>query len=132
MKNSTLTAAEKRISAFCARNGIQFKWQDLKYDTRRAVVDATDRTQFNDVLKKARRLSGVRVSYWVAPCSAVFEACVYMQDADAAAIAEEKAKQEIKRVDAWWTAYQAARNEGMDASAAGKYAESLYPTPSVA
>ena len=124
-----LTATEKKISAFCARHGIRFEWQAMKYDTRRAVIATMDRTQYADVLKKARRLSGVRVSDWTACGSGVFDARVYIQDADAAAAADVRAAREKAHLDAWWTANHAARLAGMDPDAAGRYAESLHPTP---
>lgn len=124
-----MAAAEKKISAFCARNGIRYEWQTLKYDGRRAVIATLDRREHETLLKLARRLSGVRVTEWNAHAPDFWTACIYLQDADAAADADARAAREKAHHESWWTANHAARLAGMDASAAARHAETLYPTP---
>lgn len=123
-----MTAAEKKISAFCARHRFRYSWQSLKFDGCRAVIPSMDRISHAETLKAARRLKGVRVTEWVAR-SQVFEGRIYLQDAaDAERIASiQEAEQE--RNDAWWNANHSARLSGMDPTAAARYAETLYPTP---
>lgn len=124
-----LTAAEKKISAFCARHGIRYEWQALKYDGRRAVIATMGRREHENLLKLARRLSGIRVTEWKVHAPDVWTSGIYLQDADAAADADARAAREKAHHDSWWTANHAARMAGMDALAAGRHAETLYPTP---
>jgi len=75
-----MTAAEKKISAFCARRGRAYEWQALKYNGRRAVVESLDREQHAATLAAARRLKGIRVKDWTCGAGGVWEGRVYFQD----------------------------------------------------
>ena len=123
-----MTAAEKKISAFCTRHRLRFSWQSLKFDGRRAGIPSMDCISHAETLKAARRLKGVRVTDWVV-ISQVFEGHIYIQDAADAERIDFIQKAEQERNDAWWNANHKARLSGMDPIAAAQYAEALYPTP---
>ncbi len=127
-----MTAAEKKISAFCTRHRLGYEWQALKYNGRRAVVESLDREQHAATLAAARRLKGIRVKDWTCGAGGVWEGRVYLQDADDAARMDEAAKAEWEHHENWWTANHYARLSGLDPTAAAQYAESLYPTPATA
>lgn len=127
---NTITAAEKKISAFCSRRRLSYTWQPLKFNARRAVICTMDRIEHAATLDAARRLRGVKVSQWTAPASAgIFSGCVYLQDAADAERMQAAIDAETARSNAWWEANHAARLAGMDFSAAAAYAERLHPTP---
>jgi len=130
--NNTVTAAEKRISAFCARHRLSYEWQSLKYNGRRAFVESADRSQHAAALAAARRLKGVRVSDWTCGAGGVWEGRIYLQDAADASRMEEAAKIEWEHLENWWAANHNARLSGLEPDAAAQYAESLYPTPATA
>ena len=120
MKN--ITAAEKKISAFCVRHQIAYEWQALRFDGRRAVILCVDRLQYQEITRAARRLRGVEVTTWIAPGPGCFDGCVYLQDA---------ADAESRRSWAWWQVRHDAIASGLDPAAAVRLAESAYPTPAI-
>lgn len=76
-----MTAAEKRISAFCTRHRFGYEWQALRCNGRRAVVESLDRNHHAAVLKAARRLKGIRVTGWTNSDGGVWEGRIFLQDA---------------------------------------------------
>ncbi len=124
-----MTAAEKRISAFCTRRGLAYEWQDLKYNGRRAVVESLDREQHAATLVAARRLKGIRIKDWTCGAGGVWEGRIYFQDAADAEHIDAALTAEQQRNENWWTANHYARLSGLGQTAAAHYAESLYPTP---
>ena len=124
-----MTAAEKRISAFCARHGLAYEWEALRCNGRRAVVESLDRQQHAATMTAARRLRGVRVTDWTCGAGGVWEGRIYFQDAADAERINAILTAEYKRNENWWPANHYARASGLDSTAAAQYAESLYPTP---
>ncbi len=124
-----MTAAEKKISAFCTRRGLTYEWQALKCNGRRAVVESLDREQHAATLAAARRLKGIRVKDWTCGAGGVWEGRIYFQDAADAERIDAILTAEQQRNENWWTANHYARLSGLDPTAAAHYAESLYPTP---
>lgn len=127
-----MTAAEKKVNAFCARHHIGYEWQATRFNGLRAVIATPDRITHEALLKAARRLRGVRVTelrdrYEYE--SGVFDGHIYLQDADDAARIDKAIESERERNENWWAANHHARLSGMDPEAAAQYAESLYPMP---
>lgn len=129
MKN--ITAAEKKISAFCARRQIAYEWQALRFDGRRAVILCVDLLQYQEITRAARRLRGVEVTTWIAPGPGCFDGCVYLQDAADAERIRAAADAESRRSWAWWQVRHDAIASGLDPAAAVRLAESAYPTPAI-
>ena len=125
----TLTAAEKKISAFCARHGLAYEWQALRCNGRRAVVESIDRQQHAATLDAARRLKGIRVKDWTCGAGGVWEGRVYFQDVADAERIEAILETERRRNENWSQVYHNCIIAGMDSTAAARRAEALYPTP---
>ncbi len=127
-----MTAAEKKISAFCARRGLAYEWQALRCNGRRAALVSLDREQHAATLAAARRLKGIRVTDWTCGAGGVWEGYIFLRDAADADRIHAILEAERQRVENWWTANHYARAAGLDATAAARYAENLYPTPAAA
>lgn len=124
-----MTAAEKKISAFCTRRGLAYEWQPLKYSGRRAIVESLDRAQHAAMLTAASRLKGVRVTDWTCSAGGVWEDRVYLQDAaDAERIAAALCA-EYERNQNWCQVYHNCITDGLDHTTAARRAEALFPTP---
>ena len=117
-----MTAAEKRISAFCARHGLAYEWEALRCNGRRAVVESLDRQQHAATMTAARRLRGVRVTDWTCGAGGVWEGRIYFQDAADAERINAILTAEYKRNENWWTANHYARASGLDSTAASRQA----------
>lgn len=124
-----MKTTEKKISAFCARHGLSYEWQPLRFDGIRAFVESVDRFQHAAILDAARRLKGVRVTEWTCNAGGVWEGRVYFQDATDAQRIDNLQDAESKRNENWWLTLHSCLENGMDHDAAIQHAESLYPTP---
>lgn len=124
-----MTAAEKKISAFCAKRGLTYEWQPLKCNGRRAVVESLDREQHAATLAAARRLKGIRVKEWTCGAGGVWEGRVYFQDAEDAERIDAILSVEYERNQNWWQVYHNCIVDGLDRHTASSQAEALYPTP---
>ena len=124
-----MTAADKKISAFCARRGLAYEWQALKCDGSRAVIESLDRQQHAATLAAARRLKGIRVNDWTCGAGGVWEGRVYLQDADDADRIHAILTAEYERNQNWCRVYHDCIVDGLDPSTASRRAEALYPTP---
>lgn len=123
-----MTSAEKRISAFCARYSVGYKWQALKFGGKHALIATSDRNQQEMIWKAAHRIKGVCIKEWVCAAGGVWEGYVILQDADDAKRIDELQKEEKERVHNWCKVYDECLADGMSYHDASKYAESLYPT----
>lgn len=126
---AAMTEAEKKISAFCARRGLAYEWQPLKYNGRRAVIESLDRYQHESIMAASRRLKGVRATEWTCCYGGVWEGRIYLQDAEDGARINAILAEEYARSNKWNQVYNACIVSGMDPSTASRHAESLYPTP---
>lgn len=124
-----MTAAEKKISAFCTRHGLSYEWQALKCNGRRAVVESLDRDHHADVLAAACRLKGVRVNDWTCGEGGVWEGRVYFQDAADRERIDAILTAESERNQKWWQVYHDCIVDGLDSSTSARLAESFFPTP---
>ena len=124
-----MTAAEKKISAFCARRGLSYEWQALKCNGRRAVIDSLDREQHAATLAAAHRLKDIRVKEWTCGAGGVWEGRVYLQDAADAERIDAILSAEYERNQNWCQVYHDCLVSGLDHSTASRRAEALYPTP---
>ena len=124
-----MTAAEKKISAFCARRGLAYEWQALKCNGRRAVVESLDREQHAATLAAALRLKGIRAKEWTCGAGGVWEGRVYLQDAADGERIDTILAAERKRNENWCQVYHNCIVDGLDPSTASRRAEALYPTP---
>lgn len=79
--NRSMTEAEKKISAFCARHRLSYEWQDLHNFGIRAVVETLDRFHHAATLKAACRLQGVTVIDWTDTADGVFKGYIFFHDA---------------------------------------------------
>jgi len=124
-----MTATEKRMDAFCIRHHLEYKWQPLRFDGRRAVIETQARNHHADVLGAARRLKGVRVDQWTCSDGGVWEGYIYLQDAAEAERINTILMAERERNEKWWMVYHDDIVSGKDKDTAIQHAESLYPTP---
>lgn len=124
-----MTAAEKKISAFCARNGVEYEWQQLRFDGVRAVITSVDRDQHATIINAARRLKGIRVTDWTCSAGGVWDGRIYLQDAADAERMDEAIMAEEARNELWWAVYSKYMSNGADITTAVQAAERAYPTP---
>lgn len=124
-----LTAPEKKLCAWAAKNQIDFGWQELKFGGRRIVISVWDRRQFDTLTAKASRLKNVDVTTWRCPDYKVFEAAIYLADKEIITKERELAKIEYERNNNWCQIYHDERVKGKSDLEAAAIAESLYPTP---
>lgn len=124
-----MTKSEKKISAFCARHGLSYEWQALRFNGKRAVIASLDLKHHEKIMTLAKRLKGISVKNWWNSDGGVWEGYVYLQDASEAEQIHILTCAESTRKDNWWKAYHDCLVSGMDQDAAMRRAESLFPTP---
>lgn len=129
----SMSPAEKRILAFCARRELQYEWQKLRFDGRRVMIHPRDRLEHDNLLTAAKRLKDVHVDEWRARAIfGVYDGVIYLQDAAEAARIGNTLKEEAERVENWWQVYHNCLGEGMSTAEAQRKATALFPDPATA
>lgn len=123
---------EQKISAFCARNGLYYEWEELRYNGRRAKITSLDRIHHAAMLAAARRLKGVSVDEWTCSAGGVWEGYIFLQDAADHVRIRSLCAAETERVENWWIALHRAMESGLSHADAQAEAERQYPTPCIA
>lgn len=126
-----MTAAEKRIIAFCTRCGLACKWEAVKCNGRRAVIETQDKKHHDAMLAATHRLKDVCVTDWACGAGGFWEGRIYLQDAADAKRITGILSAEYERCQNWNQVYHDCILAGLSPSEASHRAEALFPTPTV-
>lgn len=112
---------ELTLNKMAKKHGFEYSWQDMAYDTRRAVIPVQSYNQLEYVRNALNRVNGVKTSDW--KCfDGTFEGYVYVMTSEDADRYKLKSDAENKKHWDWWARYHIADEETRRLMACGAIA----------
>lgn len=99
---------QSRIEASAKKHGFVVRWEQLRFNTRRAVVDSDTWADHDRAHAWAKRMRGVSVSDWTAVSPYAFTGRVYIMDQAEYDELHAKIQAENDAANAWNERFHAA------------------------
>ena len=113
---------ELTLNKMAKKHGFEFNWQELKYDTRRAVIHCDSWNQLSYIKNAFSRVSGIRVDDCVIFGGGVVDGYIYIMTAEESDRLKAEMNAESKACRDWWKRYHDADEETRRLMACGAIA----------
>ena len=113
---------ELTLNKMAKKHGFDFNWQDLKYDTRRAVIHCDSWNQLGYIKNALSRIGGVKIEDCTIYGGGVFDGYVYVMTAEESDRLRSELAAESKAHWDWWQRYHDADAETKRLMACGSVA----------
>ena len=113
---------ELTLNKMAKKHGFDFYYQDLKFDTRRAVIKCESWNQLSYIKDAFNRVSGVKIDSCTITGGGVFDGYVYVMTAEESDRLKTEMAAESKTLNDWWERYHIADAETKRLMACGSVA----------